>query len=59
MHWHWTDFKGMGGKMLGSPLTPEAKRRAFWDGFWSAFRHPVLIYGYGFAAGFSVRGLIA
>ena len=31
----------------------------FWDGFWSAFRHPVLVYGYGFAAGFVVRGLVA
>lgn len=37
--------------------SPEAKRM-FWDGFWSAFRHPMMIYGLGFTAGFVVRGLI-
>ncbi len=43
MHWHFTDFK--------------QPRRPFWDGFWSTLRHPLLVYGYGFAAGFAVRGL--
>ena len=39
--------------------SPEAKRRMFWDGFWCAFRHPVMIYGFGFfTAGFIVRGWI-
>lgn len=38
--------------------SPEAKRRMFWDGFWCAFRHPVMIYGFGFAAGFVVRGWV-
>jgi len=47
MHWHFTDF------------AQPTKQRPFWDGFWSAFRHPVLIYGYGFATGFVVRGLVA
>lgn len=46
MHWHFTDFK------------QQTEQRPFWIGFWSVFRHPVMIYGFGFAAGFVVRGWV-
>lgn len=46
-------------KPVGSPLTEGVRKRIFWEGFWAAFCHPVMIYGYGFAAGFVVRGLVA
>lgn len=34
------------------------RREAFWVGFWAAFSHPVLVYGFGFAAGFVAHALL-